>query len=127
MEVEEALCSSAPSPKNGRRYTSVMFDDKCLPSVIWTQAPKNQNASLLSVTRAVTEAVSVFNKGKTDESIAFGLSYTTGSCILRRSLEKDQKRLKKSTAAFFSHDANEMRLAKRHKADRSTGYSPGQL
>ncbi|KAH9364082.1 hypothetical protein HPB48_012980 [Haemaphysalis longicornis] len=102
---------------------------ECLHSVIWTQASKNQHASLLSITRAVAEAVSVFNRGRreTNESIAAGLGYTAGSCLVRRSLEKDRKRLKKSTAAFLSNDASKRTLAKRHKVDRSTDYSPGQL
>ncbi|KAH9383266.1 hypothetical protein HPB48_024383 [Haemaphysalis longicornis] len=66
---------------------------ECLHSVIWTQASKNQHASLLSITRAVAEAVSVFNRGRreTNESIAAGLGYTAGSCLVRRSLEKDRK------------------------------------
>lgn len=102
---------------------------ECLHSLIWTQASKNQHASLLSVTRAVAEAVSVFNQGRreTNEGIASGLGYTAGSCLLRRSLEKDKKRLKKSTAVFLSDDANKRTLARRHKADRSTDYSPGQF
>lgn len=102
---------------------------ECLHSVIWTQASKNQHASLLSVTRAVAEAVSVFNRGRkeTNEGIASGLGYTAGNCLLRRSLEKDKKRLKKSTTAFLSNEANKRKLAKRHQADRSADYSPGQF
>lgn len=102
---------------------------ECLHSVIWTLASKNQHASLLSVmTRAVAEAVLVFNRGRreTNESIALGLGCTAGSCLLRRSLEKDKKRLK-STTAFLSNDANKRRHAKRHKGDGSTDYSPGQF
>ncbi|CAN8004346.1 unnamed protein product [Ixodes hexagonus] len=69
-----------------------------LHAVIWAQTSKNTHASLFSVQRAVAEAVSVFNQGqkKTNESVVASLGYTAGSALIRRSIEKDDRRLHKA-------------------------------
>ncbi|KAG0423238.1 hypothetical protein HPB47_000973 [Ixodes persulcatus] len=77
---------------------------ECLHSVIWGQNSKNTHDSLLSVERAVAEAVSRFNQGmaKTSKAVAAQLRYSTGSCLIRRSLEKANKltlRVKRSRRA----------------------------
>ncbi|KAM7302577.1 hypothetical protein ISCGN_018085, partial [Ixodes scapularis] len=74
---------------------------ECLHSVIWGQNSKNRYDSLLSVERAVAEAMSRFNQGmaKTSNAVAAQLGYSTGSCLIRRSLEKDRRRLRKANKA----------------------------
>ncbi|KAG0415448.1 hypothetical protein HPB47_007390 [Ixodes persulcatus] len=102
---------------------------ECLHSVIWAQTSKNSHASLLSVTRAVAEAVAVFNQGRreTNESVASGLGYASGNCLARRSLEKDQQRLLKSNKVFSDSQATRKKLSKRHRLEKSDDYSLGQL
>lgn len=102
---------------------------ECLHSVIWAQTSKNSHASLLSVTRAVAEAVAVFNQGrrKTNESVASGLGYACGNCLTRRSVEKDRQRLLKSNKVFSDSQATRKKLSKRHRLEKSDDYSPGQL
>lgn len=53
---------------------------ECLHSVIWGQNSKNMHDSLLSVERAVAEAVSRFNQGmaKTSKAVAAQIGYSTG-------------------------------------------------
>ncbi|CAN7946066.1 unnamed protein product [Ixodes pacificus] len=100
-----------------------------LHSVIWTQTSKNANASLDSVKRAAAEAVAVYNQGRraTNESIATGLGYATGDCLVRRSIEKDSLRLRKANAVHQSSSTMKERFSKRHQAGASRDYSPGQL
>ncbi|KAM7282574.1 hypothetical protein ISCGN_002720 [Ixodes scapularis] len=100
-----------------------------LHSVIWTQTSKNANASLDSVKRAAAEAVAVYNQGRraTNESIAAGLGYATGDCLVRRSIEKDSLRLRKANAVHQSSSSVKERFSKRHQAGASRDYSPGQL
>ncbi|KAG0421078.1 hypothetical protein HPB47_003020 [Ixodes persulcatus] len=100
-----------------------------LHSVIWTQTSKNANASLDSVKRAAAEAVAIYNQGRraTNESIAAGLGYATGDCLVRRSIEKDSLRLRKANAVHQSSSTMKERFSKRHQAGASRDYSPGQL
>ncbi|KAM7311103.1 hypothetical protein ISCGN_008011 [Ixodes scapularis] len=102
---------------------------ECLHSVIWGQNSKNTHDSLLSVERAVAEAVSRFNQGmaKTSEAVAAQLGYSTGSCLIRRSLEKDRRRLRKANKAHSESEKVKKRMAKRHKPAKTQDYSPGLL
>ncbi|CAN7947863.1 unnamed protein product [Ixodes hexagonus] len=102
---------------------------ECLHSVIWGQNSKNTHDSLLSVERAVAEAVSRFNQGmaKTSKAVAAQLGYSTGSCLIRRSLEKDRRRLRKANKAHSESEKVKKRMAKRHKPARTQDYSPGLL
>ncbi|CAN7983167.1 unnamed protein product [Ixodes pacificus] len=102
---------------------------ECLHSVIWGQNSKNTHDSLLSVERAVAEAVSRFNQGmsKTSQAVAAQLGYSTGSCLIRRSLEKDRRRLHKANKAHSESEKVKKRMAKRHKPARTQDYSPGLL
>lgn len=102
---------------------------ECLHSVIWEQAPKTKHASLHSVQRAVAEAISRFNQGvtKSNTVIAEKLGYSAGSHAVRRSLEKDRRRIRMSNKDHTSRNAATSRLAKRHKPAADSAYSPGLL
>ncbi|KAM7290050.1 hypothetical protein ISCGN_026723 [Ixodes scapularis] len=100
-----------------------------LHSVIWAQVLKHTHASLYSVQRAFAEAVSVFNQGvrKTNESVASSLGYTAGTALVRRSTEKDSRRLHKANKEFSDDDSMKKRLSTRHRAGTDQDYSPGLL
>ncbi|KAH9377430.1 hypothetical protein HPB48_016807 [Haemaphysalis longicornis] len=72
--------------------------NESLHALIWEQAPKSQHNSLRSIERAVAEAISRFNQGLTSSNVevAENLGYRAGSCLVRRSLEKDEARLQRS-------------------------------
>lgn len=71
---------------------------ECLHSVIWSQSSKNTHESLLAVEKAVADAVLRFNQGmvETIKAIAGQLVSSAGSCLIRRRLEKDKRRLCKA-------------------------------
>ncbi|CAN8014554.1 unnamed protein product [Ixodes persulcatus] len=100
-----------------------------LHAVIWAQTSKNTHTSLFSVQRAGAEAVSVFNQGqkKTNESVVASLGYTAGSALIRRSIEKDDRRLHKANKVFLDSDSMKKQLSTRHRADTAQDYSPGLL
>ncbi|KAH9372086.1 hypothetical protein HPB48_017427 [Haemaphysalis longicornis] len=72
--------------------------NESLCAMIWEQAPKSRHASLRSIERAVAEAISRFNQGLTSSNVdvAENLGYSAESCLVQRSLEKDQARLQRS-------------------------------
>ncbi|KAL1423754.1 hypothetical protein MTO96_020818 [Rhipicephalus appendiculatus] len=100
-----------------------------LHSVIWQQAPKTQHASLRSIERAVAEAISRFNQGMTKSNIEIAekLGYNAGYNLVRRSLEKDKNRLRKSQREHHDSNTTKTTLAKRHKPTGNPAYSPGLL
>ncbi|KAG0423630.1 hypothetical protein HPB47_000600 [Ixodes persulcatus] len=100
-----------------------------LHAVIWAQTSKNTHASLFSVQRAVAEAVSVFDQGqkRTNESVVASLGYTAGSALIRRSIEKDDRRHHKANKVFLDSDSMKKQLSTRHRADTAQDYSPGLL
>ncbi|KAM7311432.1 hypothetical protein ISCGN_008339 [Ixodes scapularis] len=100
-----------------------------LHSVIWTQTSKNANASLDSVKRAAAEAVAVYNQGRRamSESVAASLGYAAGDCLVRRSMEKDNLRLRKANAAHQSSSNAKQRFSRQHRTGTAGDYSPGQL
>lgn len=94
---------------------------ECLHSVIWSQSSKNTHESLLAVERAAAEAVSRFNQGmaETNRAVAEQLGYSPGSCLIRRSLEKDRKRLCKAYKGHTESEKLKRRMSKRHKPNSS--------
>ncbi|KAH9379344.1 hypothetical protein HPB48_013562 [Haemaphysalis longicornis] len=129
MEVEAALIMFKRSlSKSGLRYTTVMSDgdSRTMHGLKEEGVYGLKKKDCITCVQAYAHCPAKCMR-ETNESIAAGLGYTASSCLLRRSLEKDKKRLKKSTTAFLSNGTSKRRLAKRHKADRSTDYSPGQL
>lgn len=94
---------------------------ECLHSVIWSQSSKNTHESLLAVERAVAEAVLRFNQGmaETIRAVAEQLGYSPGSCLIRRSLEKDRKRLCKAYKGHTESEKLKRRMSKRHKPNSS--------
>lgn len=71
--------------------------------------------------RAVAEAVSRFNQGmvETKRAVAEQLGYSPGSCLIRRSLEKDRKRLCKANKRHTESEKLKRRMSKRHKPNSS--------
>ncbi|KAH7961599.1 hypothetical protein HPB52_010717 [Rhipicephalus sanguineus] len=102
---------------------------ECLHSVIWDQAPKTKHASLHSAQRAVAEAISRFNQGLTKSSTAIAekLGYSAGARAVRRSLEKDRRRICMSNKDHANRNATTSKLARRHKPAADSAYSPGLL
>ncbi|KAG0435122.1 hypothetical protein HPB47_018674 [Ixodes persulcatus] len=135
----EAECGSSLEPVFARLGDKDLLErcsdgktqnpSESLHAVIWTQTSKNTHASLFSVQRAVAEAVSVFNQGqkKTNESVVASLGYTAGSALIRRSIEKDDRRLHKANKVFLDSDSMKKQLSTRHRADTAQDYSPGLL
>ncbi|CAN8002053.1 unnamed protein product [Ixodes hexagonus] len=100
-----------------------------LHSVIWSLSPKTQHASLLSVRRAVAEAVSRYNQGvmKTNKIVTECLGFAPGQCLARRSHERDQHRLHKANKVHSESEKTVRSLAKRHTRGKDQDYSPGLL
>ncbi|KAG0413615.1 hypothetical protein HPB47_009219 [Ixodes persulcatus] len=79
--------------------------------------------TLLAVESAVAEAVSGFNQdvAKTSKAVTEQLRCSTGSCLTRRSLEKDKQRHSKADKAHTeSEKVKEM--TKRHKPNMTQYY-----
>ncbi|KAH7963928.1 hypothetical protein HPB52_023801 [Rhipicephalus sanguineus] len=103
---------------------------ECLHSVIWDQAPKTKHASLHSVQRAVAEAISRYNQGLTKSSTAIAqcrYQHSAGTRAVRRSLEKDRRRICMSSKDHANRNATTSKLARRHKPAADSAYSPGLL
>ncbi|KAH6945438.1 hypothetical protein HPB50_008449 [Hyalomma asiaticum] len=52
---------------------------------------------------------------------------TVGSCLIRRSLEKDRKRLYKANKGHTENEKLKRRMSKRHQPNASQDYCPGLL
>ncbi|KAG0433470.1 hypothetical protein HPB47_019881 [Ixodes persulcatus] len=100
-----------------------------LHSVIWTQTSKNANASLDRVKRAAAEAVAVYNQGRwaMNESFAAILGYAAGDCLVRRSMEKDNLRLRRAKGVHQGGSNAKQRFSRQYKTETAGDYSPGQL
>ncbi|KAG0422453.1 hypothetical protein HPB47_001718 [Ixodes persulcatus] len=62
---------------------------------------------------------------KTSKPVAEQLGYSSGSCLIRRSLKKDKQRLRKADKAHTKSEKVKKMMAKRHKSDRIQDYWPG--
>ncbi|KAG0424662.1 hypothetical protein HPB47_028123 [Ixodes persulcatus] len=76
----------------------------------------------------VAEGISHFNQGvtKSNKGMAEKLDYCA-SRLVRRSLEKDRRRLQRSNDDHRERNAIKTKLARRHKPTRDSDYSPGLL
>ncbi|KAG0410553.1 hypothetical protein HPB47_012323, partial [Ixodes persulcatus] len=87
---------------------------------------KSMHDSLLAVEVAIAEAVSGFKQdmATTSKAAAEQLGYSTGSCLTRRSLEKDKQRLSKADKAHTESEKVK-KMAKRHKPNMTQDYCTG--
>ncbi|CAN7942945.1 unnamed protein product [Ixodes pacificus] len=103
--------------------------NESLHAMIWNHVPKSKHASLHRTQTGVAEGISRFNQGvtKSNKGMAEKLGYCAGSRLVRRSLEKDRRRLQRSNDDHRERNAVKTKLARRHKPARDSDYSPGLL
>ncbi|CAN8019459.1 unnamed protein product, partial [Ixodes persulcatus] len=101
--------------------------NESLHSVIWSLAPKDQNASLFTVEAAVAEATLRFNVGsqRASRAILEELNVKPGTKCMKRGAEKDLRRSAASQTKHASQDDIQRAMKRRHAGQMHADYAPG--
>ncbi|CAN7980517.1 unnamed protein product, partial [Ixodes pacificus] len=101
--------------------------NESLHSVIWSLAPKDQNASLFTVESAVAEATIRFNVGSQQASAAIlrELNLDPSKKCMKRGAEKDLRRSAASESKRAGQDNIQKAMKKKHAGKMHTDYAPG--
>ncbi|KAG0427427.1 hypothetical protein HPB47_025517, partial [Ixodes persulcatus] len=128
--VQAALChmsSADESSDHGLRpkgASSCCFYNRALAN---DERPVAQECPHRLCSRSTGTTASIFNQGvrKTNESVAGSLGYTAGTALIKKSIEKDSRRLHKAKKELSNGASVKERLSTRHGADTDKECSPG--